>query len=176
MDASASEGRARTGSKLRPRFGPAVLVAVGCAAADVLSSFLLGTLGNSREANPFIASLVEHSPWWFFALFFVFLAPMPFLPAPARQAAAAAGITGNGACAVNNVILLLFGVAPVVGNLPFWTLIALPVVVALGTFAWLARRGGPGMRSWRACSWLAAYGLYVALLALACQALGEALK
>jgi len=177
MDASAPEGNARAGLKLRPRFDLPVLVAVLCAAADILSSFVLHvTEKSAREANPFIADLVAHSPWWFFALFFVFLAPMPFLPVPARQAAAAASIAGNGACAVNNVVLLLFGVAPVAGNLPFWILIAGPAAISLGVFLLLWRTGAQGWAGLRACGWLALYGFYVAVLALGFQALGEGLK
>lgn len=176
MEEPAPQERAQRGPRLRPRFDLPVLIAAFCAAADVVSSYLLTTLRGGREANPFVAPLVEHSPYWFFALWLVFLAPMPFLPRCARHAAAAASISGNGLCAVSNWRVFLFGAPSIVGRIPFWMILAGPAALALAVFAWLAgrasRRGEPVRR---ALAWLLIYGAYVGAFALGFMALGRTL-
>ena len=156
--------------------GMVMLALAGAAAlTDAASTYVIVSEGMGREGNPAVAALVNGQPLWVFPCALLLLAPLPFLPELPRLIAAIGFTAGHGVCALSNLALLGTGSAPLSGWMPFWTLLAAPVLSALSLLAILklaAPRGRPGLRS---LAWLAVYALYIIGMDVAFWLLGGAI-
>ena len=157
---------------LRPHFDALVIVAFACAMADAVSTYCPASVGLGREQNPALSELVEHQPWSIFLCFAVLLAPVPFFPKLARLTAATGLALGHGLCVVINTTSWIPRTAWLTRSLPLWTVGVVPAVVAIGVFVVLKFTRLRKESAPQAAVWLAGYGVYVAVLGLACWLVG----